>query len=52
LVPVPAQTSTATGVVQPAAAEDGGLQKMSTKRRSVDTADKVLMNSIEEEVID
>lgn len=46
---MPAQTSTATGVVQPAAAEDG---KMSTKRRSVDTADKVLMNSIEEEVID
>lgn len=43
--------STSAGPLPPVTAEEGGPHKLSTKRRSADTADKLFMNSIEDEVM-
>jgi hypothetical protein len=48
----PVKTSLPSGAMQqPVANDDAGApQKVSAKRRSADTADKLFMHSIEEEV--
>lgn len=47
---MPAKTSTASGMQSSVTTEEVGPQRVSTKRRSAETADQVFMRSIEEEV--
>ena len=47
----PSNSSTVSHLPPTFKPEEGGPQKLSTKRRSTDAADKIILNSIEQEVM-